>query len=508
MTLIHRASFLPRVPRQPGGPHPAGLLGLVLATATLTGCPDDPPPGETESASGSGTTASSADSTQGPSTDTEADSTDAMTSISSSGPSTDTDESTGSTGEPPLDCPYAEVPGMPAVGLELVGEGFDRPVLALGHPTEPDRLFVVEQGGNVRILEPGQMTAPAESFLSVDVEGANNTSIGAEYGLLGFAFHPDFPDDPRVYVNYNPPVPPMAPIHTVVSEFTVDPGDPNQVDPTSERVILELHQPARNHNGGMLAFDASGNLLIGMGDGGQGGDAFGTGRDPSMVLAKILRIGVEPDGSDDDPTACMTCPQYGPFDYTIPPDNPFVDDPMFAPEVYAWGVRNPWRFAPDPETGLLYVADVGQNQWEEVSLAAPGADLGWSDMEGFHCFGGAACDTAAGPNEVNDDGMTMPLVEYANEGSRCSITGGAVYRSCEVPAWDGIYFYSDFCSRELFALSWDGASVMDLGVVLDHDELPLGNGWNAYGDVFLTSVDAILGGMIFDGRVYRVAPGR
>jgi glucose/arabinose dehydrogenase len=394
---------------------------------------------------------------------------------------------------------------MPSVTLELVGQGFNRPLLALGHPTEPDRLFVLEQNGNVRILEPGQMMAPAEAFLTVDVEGAGATSIGAEFGLLGFAFHPDFPADPRVYVNYNPNLP--GDLHTIVSEFTLDPADPNRVDPASERIILELHQPDGNHNGGMLLFDSSGYLMIGMGDGGGGGDTYNTGRNTSVLMSKILRIGVEPDGTDDDPLACMGCPQYGPFDYTIPPDNPFVGDPAFAPEIYAWGLRNPWRMARDPATDLLYVGDVGQNQWEEITLAAAGADLGWSDMEGFHCFGGAPCDTTAGPNQVNADGITMPLIEYQHDGVRCSVTGGSVYHSCEVPAWDGIYFYGDFCSGELFGLVWDGNTVTDLGVVLDQDELPLGNGWNAYGDVYLTTVDAILGGPIFDGLVYRIAPG-
>ncbi|MCX4241718.1 PQQ-dependent sugar dehydrogenase [Paraliomyxa miuraensis] len=482
----------------------ASLLPCLLA---LAGCPSDLPSEDgTESATTTGSTGPT--TATGPSTTMVADTTEGMTTTvsTSTGPGTDTDEPTGTTTGGPIVCPYEEVEGRPAVALELVADGFDRPVHAVGHPTEIDRLFVVEQGGDVRILEPGQTSAPGSSFLHVDVQGAGNTSIGAEFGLLGFAFHPDFPADPRVYVNYNPAVPPMTPIHTVVSEFTLDPADSNQVDPTSERVIIELHQPANNHNGGMIQFDSEGYLLIGMGDGGQGGDAFDTGRDPSMVHAKILRIGVEPDGSDDDPTACMGCPQYGPFDYTIPPTNPFVGDAAFAPEVYVWGVRNPWRFSIDPETDLLYVADVGQNQWEEVSLAASGADLGWSDMEGFHCFGGAPCDTTAGPNEVNADGLTMPLVEYNHQNGRCSITGGSVYRSCEVPAWDGVYFYGDFCTGELFALSWDGA-VTDLGVVLDQNELPLGNGWNAYGDVFITTVDAILGGPIFDGKVYRIAPG-
>lgn len=484
------------------------ILALTAAGLVTSGCPGDDAGGTaTESASGgsTATTTSPGDTTEGPGTATMGGTASTTAPVDTTDTSPDeTGDSTGTTGEPPPVCPYDEVPGTPSVTLELVGQGFNRPLLALGHPTEPDRLFVLDQNGNVRILEPGQTMAPAEAFLHVEVRGAGNTSIGAEFGLLGFAFHPDFPADPRVYVNYNPV---GGNLRTRVSEFTVDAGNPNQVDPGSERILFELHQPDSNHNGGMLQFDASGNLLVGMGDGGGGGDTYDTGRDTSVLLSKILRIGVEPDGNPDDPTSCDGCPQYGPFDYTIPADNPFVGNDAFAPEIYAWGLRNPWRFARDLETDLLYVGDVGQNQWEEVTLAAPGADLGWSDMEGFHCFGGAPCDTSAGPNEVNGDGMTMPLIEYQHGGGRCSITGGSVYRSCEVPAWDGVYFYSDFCSGELFGLVWDGNTVTDLGVLLDQGELPLGNGWNAYGDVFVTTVDAILGGPIFDGLVYRIAPG-
>lgn len=484
-------------------------MGVAATGLMIAGCPggDDGSASATETPTGTDTTQGPTGTTNGPSTVTEADTTAAATEPGNTDSGTsDTGEPTGTTGEP-LECPYTEVEGMPSVSLELVGQGFDRPMLAIGHPTQPDRLFVVEQGGNVRILEPGQRDAPADSFLFVDVEGAGNTSIGAEYGLLGFAFHPDFPADPRVYVNYNPNLPAGEALRTIVSEFSLDPADPNRVDPGSERIILELHQPNGNHNGGMIDFDSDGYLLIGMGDGGGGGDTYNTGRNTSVLLSKLLRIGVEPDGSEDDPASCQGCPQFGPFDYTIPPDNPFVDDGAFAPEIYAWGLRNPWRFSRDPETNLLYVGDVGQNQWEEITLAAAGADLGWSNMEGFHCFGGAPCDTNAGPNEVNGDGMTMPLVEYQHNGGRCSVTGGSVYRSCEVPAWDGIYFYGDFCSGEFFGLLWDGNTVTDLGVVLDQNHLPLGNGWNAHGDVFITAVDAILGGPIFDGLVYRVAPG-
>jgi len=495
MTISTRASSLPL------------LVGLAAMGLAGTGCPGDDTTGTgTESATGTSTGPSTADTTDGPSTVTMGSTMSTTEPGNTTTPPEDTtatSETTDTTGDPPLDCPYDEVPGTPSFALQMVGQGFNRPLLAIGHPTEPDRLFVLEQNGNVRILEPGQTMAPMEAFLHVDVEGAGNTSIGSELGLLGFAFHPDFPTDPRVYVNYNPN---EGPRRTVVSEFMLDAGNPNQVDPASERIILELNQPDSNHNGGMILFDAAGYLIIGMGDGGGGGDTFDTGRNTSLLLSKILRIGVEPDGSDDNPVSCDGCPQYGPFDYTIPADNPFVGNDAFAPEIYAWGLRNPWRFARDPETELLYVGDVGQNDWEEVSIADPGADLGWSSMEGFHCYNGG-CDESAGPHEVNADGITMPLVEYEHNGGRCSITGGAVYRSCEVPAWQGTYFYSDFCTGEHFGLVWDGSTVNDLGMLLDHNELPLGNGWNAYGDVFVTTVDAILGGPIFDGLVYRVAPG-
>ena len=493
MTMSIRASSLPF------------LVGL--AAMGLAGCPGDDTTGSgTESATGTSTGPGTADSTDGPSTVTMGSTMSTTDPGNTTMPedTTATGETTDTTGDPPLDCPYDEVPGTPSFALQMVGQGFNRPLLALGHPTEPDRLFVLEQSGDIRILEPGQTMAPEEVFLHVESAGSGITSIGAEFGLLGFAFHPDFPADPRVYVNYNPA---GGDLTTMVSEFTLDPANPNQVDPNRERTIIHLHQPDSNHNGGMLLFDAAGYLLIGMGDGGGGGDTYDTGRDPSVLLSKILRIGVEPDGSDDDPVSCDGCPQYGPFDYTIPADNPFVDDPAFAPEIYAWGLRNPWRMSIDSETDLLYIGDVGQNEYEEISIGAPGGDFGWSEMEGFHCYGGGGCDESAGANQVNADGMTMPIAEYSHDGGRCSVTGGAVYRSCEVPAWQGAYFYSDFCTGEHFGLVWDGSTVTDLGLLLDHDQLPIGNGWNAYGDVFVTTVDAILGGPIFDGLVYRVAPG-
>jgi glucose/arabinose dehydrogenase len=447
-----------------------------------TGSPDDGDDGMT----GTPTTTTPSDTTVEPATGTG-------------------DES--STGEPPLQCPYEEVGGEPSVALELVASGCDRPMQAIGHPTEPDRLFVVEQGGEVRIVEPGSGQC-GDVFLTTDSVNQQSTTIGNEAGLLGFAFHPDFPDDPRVYVDY------IAdnPLRTVIEEFTVDPGNPNQVDQASGRVVIEFCQPAGNHNGGTIVFDDSGMLLITTGDGGPQNDGLGNGRDPGVLLGKILRIDVESDGRTHTPTSSdgEGCSDLGSFtSYGIPDDNPFVADGNFAPEVWSWGFRNPWRAAWDSETDILYVGDVGQNSREEVAQVVAGSDQGWSDMEGFSCFGGGGCDGGAGPGKVNAMGQTLPLKDW---GDGCSAIGGAVYRSCEVPGWNGIYFFGEYaCGGQgrVGALVWDPAAetVNDLDWLLFTDERVIGNGWNAYGDVFFTTVDAP-GGFINDGRVYRVVPAK
>ena len=278
-------------------------------------------------------------------------------------------------------------------------------------------------------------------------------------------------------------------------------------------MILELHQPASNHNGGMIAFGPDRMLYIGMGDGGAADDAFNTGRDGEVLLAKILRIDPEPTGTaDKSPISCKqsSCDDYGPFDYGIPADNPFVGDAGVADEVYAWGFRNPWRFFFDGDD--LWVADVGQNAYEEVGLVQAGDDHGWSDMEGFHCFGGASCDELTTPNGVNADGMTMPVVEYMHttDPFRCSVTGGAVYRSCQVPAWEGGYLFADYCSTEIFGIKWDGSAVTGFnsqggGALTSLFENVLGYGSNAWGDVYFTTV--VVGGFgITDGRIYRAVP--
>ncbi len=459
-------------------------------------------------------TASTEPTTTTPTTTTTTGPTTGETSTeptSTTDPGTTTDSGTTTedttTGMPA--CPYTPVDGTPQVGLELIAGGFDRPVLALSHPKQPDRLFVVEQGGHVKILEPGMTMAPpdADAFLFIKAKNENADEIGPEQGLLGFAFHPNFPDDPRVYINYNPQDAQGAG-PTFIDEYKLDANDPDKVDPASRRLVYAVGQPASNHNGGMILFGADGMLYIGMGDGGGSNNQFKTGRDPKSQLAKILRIDVEPDGAPDSNKACGNCPMVDGFDFTVPADNPHVDDDAYAPEVYAMGMRNPWRFTIDPATEVMYVADVGQNAHEEVSIVQAGGDYGWSDMEGNNCFGGAPCDESAGVNQSNADGLIAPISEYSHDDNgRCSITGAFVYHSCEVPGWDGVYFYADYCSSEVFALKWDGTDVEEMNVVANTNNEPiLGSGYNGHGDVIINTV--VVNGLnkITDGKLYRVVP--
>jgi hypothetical protein len=304
-------------------------------------------------------------------------------------------------GEPPAD----------GFGLETVVQGLDFPVWLTAPPGDP-RLFVVEKDGRVLIVENGAVLPTP--FL--DLHG--QVSTGSEQGLLSLAFHPEYSANGRFFVNLTDPAG-----DTRVVEYRVSTGDPDRADPGSARILLTIEQPFSNHNGGLVLFGPDGKLYVGMGDGGSGGDPQGNGQNPGVLFGKMLRI--EVDGAQP---------------YAVPDDNPFVDTAGARPEVWASGLRNPWRFSFDRDTGDLYIADVGQNRIEEVNAvegAGRGLNYGWNVTEGTDCFEPRdGCDR---------NGLTLPVTEY-DHGDGCSVTGGYVYRGDAIPELRGTYLYSDYCS--------------------------------------------------------------
>ncbi|OGT10491.1 MAG: hypothetical protein A3F73_10165 [Gallionellales bacterium RIFCSPLOWO2_12_FULL_59_22] len=289
-----------------------------------------------------------------------------------------------------------------------------------------DRLFVVEQGGRVRIASGAGALLPAP-FLDI----SDRLISGGERGLLGLAFPPGYSGKGYFYVNYT-----RAPDGaTVLSRFSVS-ADPDLALPASEEILLVQDQPFANHNGGQLAFGADGMLYVGLGDGGSAADPQGNGQNPATLLGKLLRLDVE----------------AGESPYRIPPDNPFAADPAARGEIWALGLRNPWRFSFDRLTSDLYIADVGQNVWEEINFQAAtvggGANYGWNIFEGSACFLPAAgC--------VPPLSYSAPVASYSHD-LGCSVTGGHVYRGPGNPGMQGLYFYGDFCSGRLWALRKNG----------------------------------------------------
>jgi glucose/arabinose dehydrogenase len=325
----------------------------------------------------------------------------------------------------PAALPPAELAALD-FSLEPVLEGFARPTHVTHAGDGSGRLFVTEQAGQIWIVRDGARTP----FLDLTaLVGAR----GNEQGLLSIAFHPNFTANNTFFVNYTD-----RDGTTVVARYTTDPADPDRGDPASAQVLLTIAQPAPNHNGGLLKFGPDGYLYIGTGDGGAAGDPWGNGQRLDTLLGKLLRIDVD-----------------GPAPYSVPADNPFVGRDDVRPEIWAWGLRNPWRFAFDQVTGDLYIADVGQNAYEEVHFepanSPGGVNYGWNIMEGAVCFRANTCD---------QEGFDLPVAVYSHnqEPSGCSITGGYVYRGAAFPQLSGVYFYTDYCTGNLWALQQiDGA---------------------------------------------------
>lgn len=309
------------------------------------------------------------------------------------------------------------------VSLEPIVSGLELPLFLTHAGDGSGRLFVLEKTGRIRIVQDGALLATPFLDISDRVGSQRN-----EQGLLGLAFAPDYASSGSFFVNYT-----NRAGNTVVARFQVS-ADTRLADAASESLVLQIEQPAANHNGGMLAFGPDGYLYIGTGDGGGANDTYSNGQNPATLLGKMLRLDVS------DPAV----------PYTIPADNPWVSADWngadVRDEIWAIGLRNPWRYSFDRDTGDFWITDVGQNQYEEVNFVAAGSpgglNFGWPIMESLHCLGAAECSIA---------GLVLPAVEYAHEG-HCSITGGYVYRGSAYPALAGAYIYGDYCSGALWAL--------------------------------------------------------
>lgn len=336
--------------------------------------------------------------------------------------------------------------------MQVITENLDLPLFAVAPDGDP-RLFILEQSGAIRIVADGNvLEAP---FL--DLSGS--VSTGNEQGLLGLAFHPDYASNGRFFINYTDTAG-----DTQIVSYSVS-SDPNVADAGSAQTLLSVDQPYSNHNGGWLGFGPDGYLYIGMGDGGSSGDPEDRAQNPNELLGKILRLDVN-----------------GAAPYAIPPENPFATGGG-APEVFVLGARNPWRISFDGND--IYVADVGQNAWEEINVITTsdaGANLGWNIVEGPECYRADTCDEAS---------FVAPVHSYSHaETGGCSVTGGYVYRGAAIPEIDGHYFFADYCNSRIQSFAYaDGAA----GEITDWTEQigQLGNitsfGRDSAGELYITT---------------------
>lgn len=360
------------------------------------------------------------------------------------------------------------VPAPSTPGLALISASLAGAVYATA-PDGDDRLFVVEKSGTIALFKAEVENAAKFLDISFLVSG------GSEQGLLGLAFHPAYATNGKFYVYYT-----NTAGDSVIAEYTVS-GDPDRADGGSRRVIMELHQPFSNHNGGMIDFGEDGYLYIGFGDGGGAGDPFNEAEDRTSLLGSLVRIDVDRDDFGSDPNA----------NYGIPFDNPFVGNVSGADEVWAYGLRNPWRWSFDTVDDLLVIADVGQDSWEEVNVASAGSggiNYGWDRLEGSACF-----DPAIGCSAF---GTQLPVTEYGRAVGQ-SITGGFVYRGGAMPDLDGVYFYGDAVQGWVKSFRYLGGSAI---FHQDWDSLSVDNVWgfgqDAAGELYILA----------DNFLYKIVP--
>ncbi len=358
-------------------------------------------------------------------------------------------------------------PGTPT--LQALGTSFSNPLYVTAPPVDSQRIFVVEQGGRIRILRHD--TLLAGSFLDL----SSKISSGGERGLLSLAFHPLYATNGRFYVYFTNPSGDIRIVRYNVST------NPDSADESTADTVLKVAHPVNaNHNGGQLQFGPDGKLYAGTGDGGGAGDTAGNAQNKHVLLGKLLRFNVD-----------------GASGYTIPTDNPFATDTSAAPEIWSYGLRNPWRFSFDRINGDLYIGDVGQNAWEEVDVsstavqAGRGANFGWNIREGMHCYTNPSCSTA---------GLVDPLVEYPHTLGACAITGGYVYRGSRVPVMADFYFYADYCNGFVLSFRYSGGNVttqLDWTQLLSPGPTISSFGQDARGELYIVTLN---------GGVYRIVP--
>jgi len=353
----------------------------------------------------------------------------------------------------------------PAPSLALVASGLSTPLFLTAPPGDAARLFIVEKTGRIRIVKNGGLLSTP--FLDL----SSRVSNGSEQGLLGLAFHPLYAQNGTFVVNYTNPSG-----DTRVSRFTVS-ANPDLANGGSEQVILAVAQPFTNHNGGMVDFGPDGYLYIALGDGGSGGDPLGNGQDRTTLLGSILRLDID-----------------GAAPYVIPPTNPFASSPTFKREIWAYGVRNPWRFSFDRTTGDLYIGEVGQGAREEIDFqpasSTGGENYGWNIMEGTICF-----SPSSGCNQT---GLTLPVLDY-DHSQGCSVTGGYVYRGTAVPALQGRYLYADWCQGWVRSFRMQGGQAVER---MDWPTLAPGGSITSFGQDAQGEVYVLVG----QGSVYRIVP--
>jgi len=318
-------------------------------------------------------------------------------------------------------------------------------------------IFITEQRGVINAFDASR---PQDgSYIFLDISDRVNRG-GNEEGLLGIAFDPDYQSNGYFYVYYSA----ANPRRSVLSRFGLKQGTSGLADPRSEVVILEVEEPFANHNGGQIAFGPDGYLYIGLGDGGAAGDPQDNAQNLGTLLGSILRIDVSGLSATGD--------------YRIPADNPFIDTAGARAEIWAFGLRNPWRFSFDRETSLLWAADVGQNAWEEIDIITRGGNYGWNTMEGSHCYSPASgCDQS---------GLMLPLFEY-DHSQGCSVTGGYVYRGEGIPVLQGYYIYGDYCSGNIWALGYQDGIVTQ-NILLTESDLEITSfGEDLAGNLYILS---------------------